>query len=267
MVPGVILVGIFAAKDFPFGSVNSCKKVLGGPGPAGGHHLITAVFLRGLTGLGGSPACVSLQHFSFCALVRQAALHVAPIICTTLSWLVLLGGWQGLGLYHGDIGFHCDGGFRSCSACLQNRAAGVWLMRAGRGPLAVHGALLSPAGAGGGSEGSAHVLHRLRGAISLRRWHHQEQFGLLGNGGWLPAGRRVCEGGGPGARLRLCLAGCRARSSVAATRRATPLCCSVMVTLTGALGRRRKRARQGGRLAFALHFIYAISGFQNGRWL
>lgn len=37
--------------------------------------------------------------------------------------------------------------------------------------------------------------------------------------------------------------------------------CTVTVTLTRALGRRWKGASRRGRLAFTLHFIYAISGF------
>lgn len=194
-------------------------------------------------------------------LQRQTALHVAPSVRTVLgAWLLRLGVWRSLGLHHGDIGCHSAWRCGSGSSSLKNRAAGVGLI--GTSPSCTTLSGLSPRGA---RCCFAHVLCWLCCEISLRRWHHQEQFGLLGNGGWLPVGRWA---GGPlarsvpGAVPSLCLPGTALAAALAAT-----LGCTILVTLTHDLGRSRKRACHGGRLAFTLHFIYAISGFQESRWL
>jgi hypothetical protein len=46
VVSGVVVLRTFAAKHFPLGSVNSCKKGFCGPGFSGGHHFITLIFLK-----------------------------------------------------------------------------------------------------------------------------------------------------------------------------------------------------------------------------
>ena len=51
--------------------VNSCKKVFCGPGSTGGHHLITPVVLKEVTGLWGRSGCLSLRHPSYGEASRQ----------------------------------------------------------------------------------------------------------------------------------------------------------------------------------------------------
>lgn len=129
-----------------------------------------------------------LLYPSFSILLRRAGLCTAH---TVPRGLFLRGGWRGIGLYHGGIGFHSTERLKPCSSSLQPRAARARGMRTSSSRrallclFAVCRALLCPGGAGHISQGFTHILG---GEISLRRWYHQEQFGLFGDGGRLPAG-------------------------------------------------------------------------------